>query len=169
DEAAKIGGRIPVFDVNDPRFLPPGSRPGDPGGDMPTRIARWLREHDEQVPDSPAGFARSIIESLATAFARTMGEVGELTGERVRVIHLVGGGSQSALLCQRTAELSGLPVVAGPAEATAIGNVLVQARALGAFRSSSPSASGSGAVASLEELRRLVARTTRPIRYEPAA
>ena len=74
---------------------------------------------------------RSIIESLAEAFADAVRMASALSGVDVETIHIVGGGSHNALLCQRTADRAGLPVVAGPVEATAIGNVLVQARAQG--------------------------------------
>jgi rhamnulokinase len=87
------------------------------------------------------------VESLATAYAAALASVGELAGREVRQVHVVGGGSQNSLLCQAIADRSGLPVVAGPVEATAIGNVLVQARAAGAI--------GGG----LETLRDLVRRT----------
>jgi rhamnulokinase len=80
---------------------------------------------------------------------------GALSGQEIRTIHIVGGGSQNQLLCQLTADRSGLPVLAGPVEATAIGNVLIQARAQGL------------ATGSLESLRALVARTFTPVRYIP--
>jgi rhamnulokinase len=166
DEASAVTGAVPVFDVDDPRFLAPGSRATDPGGDMPARIAGWLREHGERVPESPAALTRTIIESLAIAFATAARQASELTDEPIRVIHVVGGGAQNTLLCRRTAALAGVPVVAGPVEATALGNVLVQARALGAF--GRIPGSDRGKTASLEDLRRLVARVSRLRRYEPA-
>jgi rhamnulokinase len=93
--------------------------------------------------------------SLAEAYATTIRAASELSGVPVRTVHLVGGGSQNTLLCRLTAEATGLPVVAGPVEATAIGNVLVQARAHGLV-------SGD-----LEALRALVARSFPVTRYEP--
>ncbi len=98
---------------------------------------------------------RVILESLADAFAKAVVDAARLSGTSVRVIHLVGGGSQNELLCQLTADRCGLPVLAGPVEATALGNVLVQGRALGAIDGS------------LEHLRALVARTFEPKRYDP--
>jgi len=98
---------------------------------------------------------RSIVESLAVAFAGAVRTASELSGKTVRVIHIVGGGSQNELLCQLTADRSGLHVLAGPVEATAIGNVLVQARRLGFV-------SGS-----LESMRQLVAVAFPPQRYLP--
>ncbi|MGR0219050.1 rhamnulokinase [Agromyces sp. ZXT2-6] len=147
--AASVTGAVTVFDANDPRFLAPG--------DLPGRIAEWCREHDEPVPQSRAEFARSIVESLAEAFAQAVRTASILSGVDVETIHVVGGGALNGLLCQRTADRSGLAVLAGPVEATAIGNVLVQARAQGF-------ASGD-----LEALRALVARAFAPRRYEPSA
>lgn len=147
--AASVTTPVGVFDANDPVFSPPG--------DMPARIATWLREHDQPVPSSQAEYVRSIIESLAAAFAAAVHTAAELSGKTVSTIHIVGGGSLNELLCQRTADVSGLPVLAGPVEATAIGNVLIQARAQGF-------ASGS-----LESLRALVAAAFSPKRYTPRA
>ncbi|GAA4179364.1 rhamnulokinase family protein [Gryllotalpicola koreensis] len=146
-QAAAVPASVPVFDVDDPRFLAPG--------DLPARIAAWLGEHDLPVPDSRPAFVRCIVESLAQAFADTVATAAALSGKRVSAIHLVGGGALNGLLCQATADRSGLPVVAGPVEATAIGNLLVQARAVGAI-------SGS-----LESLRAVVAATQRPQTYTP--
>jgi len=147
DEAAAVTTPVPVFDVDDPRFLPPG--------DVPARIADWCTEHDVRAPRTRGEVVRSIVESLAQAFADTVGAAVRLAGQRVTAIHVVGGGAQNALLCQATADRSGLPVLAGPVEATAIGNVLVQARSLGAVEGD------------LEDLRDLVARTFAPVRYSP--
>jgi rhamnulokinase len=100
----------------------------------------------------PVETVRCIVDSLADAFARTVHRAAGLAGQQVEVIHLVGGGSQNELLCRLTAEAAGLPVLAGPAEATALGNVLVQARRPGE---------------SLESLRARL-RSSIPLRrYEP--
>ena len=149
DSAEEVTGQVPVFDVNDPRFLPPG--------DMPSRIDAWCIEYGLAPPRTRAEYARSIVESLAQAFADAAHEAGRIGGVDVRTIHIVGGGSLNELLCQRTADRAGLPVLAGPVEATALGNVLIQARALGAV------------TGSLEALRDLVARTHAPRRFEPRA
>src|SRR5690606_12783675 len=114
---------VAVFNADDSRFLAPG--------DIPSRIADYCVEHELPVPANRAEFVRSIIESLADAFARAVETASELSGKRVAVVHIVGGGSQNELLCQLTADRLGRPVLAGPVEATAIGNVLVQARAQG--------------------------------------
>ncbi|MDZ8170506.1 rhamnulokinase [Microbacterium xanthum] len=140
---------VAVFDANDPRFMAPG--------DLPARIAAWYREHDLPVPSTRASFTRAIVESLAEAFAGAVRDAADLAGRRLETIHVVGGGSLNRLLCQRTADRSGLPVLAGPVEATAIGNVLVQARAQGWF----------GTDASLERLRTLVASAYPPRRFTP--
>jgi rhamnulokinase len=145
--ATDVAAPVSVFDANDARFLGPG--------DMPSRIAEWCTEHGLAAPRTQAEFVRSIIESLADAFASAVRTASSLSGKTVSVIHIVGGGSQNALLCQLTADRSGLPVLAGPVEATAIGNVLIQARAQGLVDGD------------LETLRALVARTTNPLRYTP--
>jgi rhamnulokinase len=144
--AAQVPGPVPVFDVDDPRFLAPG--------DMPARIAELCAERGLPVPRTPVEVVRWIVESLAAAYARALQQAGELSGQAIRTVHVVGGGSQNALLCQLTADRTGLPVLAGPVEATAIGNVLIQARSQGLV-------SGS-----LENLRSLVARTFTPVRYD---
>lgn len=145
--AASVTVPVAVFDANDPRFLTPG--------DLPSRIADWCREHGEPVPASRAEFARSIIESLAHAFAGAVSDAARLSGTHVETIHVVGGGALNELLCKRVADRSGLPVLAGPVEATAIGNVLVQARAQGF------------ANGDLESLRALVATAFAPRRHDP--
>ena len=148
-EAAAYDGPVTVFDVQDPRLLPPG--------DMPARIAALLEETGRPVPPSRPAMVRSIIASLAEGFAAALRSAGSLSGRDVRTVHLVGGGSQNVLLCQAVADLTGLPVVAGPVEATALGNVLVQGRAAG------------GITGSLEALRSLVARTHDLVSYQPTA
>ncbi|WP_426738826.1 rhamnulokinase [Plantibacter sp. 2H11-2] len=146
-QAAAVDAPVSVFDANDPRFLAPG--------DLPARIAEFLIEYGRAVPQSRAEFVRCIIESLAQAFADAVHTASELSGVQVRAIHVVGGGSQNTLLCQLTADRAGIPVIAGPVEATALGNVLVQARAVGIIDGD------------LETLRALVARSFEPTHYEP--
>lgn len=146
-DAAQVDGDVPIFDVNDPVFMAPG--------DIPGRIAAWLTERGLEAPTTPAGIVRSIVESLAQAFADAVETASALAEHPVSVIHIVGGGSQNALLCQATADRSGMPVLAGPVEATAMGNLLVQARAHGWIPDS------------LSEIRSIVARSTQIIRYDP--
>jgi rhamnulokinase len=138
-----------VFDANDARLFAPG--------DMPARIAQCCIEAGQPAPQSPAEVTRAINESLAEAYARAVHDAAKLSGKNVKVIHIVGGGSQNALLCQLTANRSGLSVIAGPSEATSLGNVLVQARAAGLL-------SGS-----LESLRTVITRSMPLRRYEPRA
>lgn len=144
-------GRVPAFttiiDPDDPVFLPPG--------DMPARIAAACERRGETPPQSQAETVRCILDSLALAYRSAIHQAQQLSGRSVDVLHIVGGGSRNGLLCQLTADACGVPVVAGPVEAAALGNVLVQARALGAV---------SGTLA---RLRRLVADTTQLRRYEP--
>ena len=147
EQAALVTTPVALFDTNDERFLPPG--------DVPERIGQWCGERGIAAPRSPAEIVRSILESLADAFAGAVADAERLSGKTVLVIHMVGGGSQNELLCQLTADRAGLPVIAGPVEATAIGNVLVQARTQGMI-------SGD-----LESLRAIVAASTTPLRYEP--
>jgi rhamnulokinase len=136
-----------MFDVNDPRLLAPG--------DMPSRIAQCCADASQPVPQNPAQFVRAINESLAIAIAQAVRTASELSGKTVKVIHLVGGGSQNELLCQLVSDYSQLSVVAGPMEATAIGNVLVQARTAGLV-------SGS-----LESLRAVITRSVSLRRFVP--
>ena len=137
-----------VIDPHDPAFLPPG--------DMPARIAAAARRSGQRPPDGPAATVRCILDSLALAYRRAIAQVQELSGVSAAVVHMVGGGARNDLLLQLTADACGLPVVAGPVEAAALGNVLVQARALGA------------GPADLAGMRALL-RATQPLRrFEPS-
>ena len=122
DAAALLPGGA-VFETDDPRFLGPG--------DMPERIAGALAERGLAVSSEPPAIVRAILDSLAAAYARTLASAAGRVGWGPAVVHIVGGGSRNELLCRLTADATSLPVVAGPVEATAIGNLLVQARALG--------------------------------------
>jgi rhamnulokinase len=137
----------PEIDPDDPVFLAPG--------DMPARIADACRRTDQPVPVGRPAIVRCIVDSLAGAFARAIRDVERLSGTPLEVVHLVGGGARNALLCQLTADACELPVLAGPVEATAIGNVLVQARARGLI------------AGDLESLRGLVRATQDNRRFEP--
>ncbi len=123
--AGQVQGFPAIVNPDDARFLPPG--------DMPTRIARACIDTSQPPPQNQAETVRCILDSLALAFRRTVRRAAELSGRDVKVIHLVGGGVRNALLCQLTADACGLPVLAGPIEAAALGNALVQARAGGAL------------------------------------
>jgi len=139
-----------VIDPDDPVFLPPG--------DMPGRIAAWLTARGLPVPGSPAETVRCVLDSLALAYRRAVAAAQSLSGAHADVVHIVGGGSRNELLCQLTADAIGLPVIAGPAEATALGDVLVQARAPGAAPNS---------LAELRELLRASPAGPGPRRYVP--
>jgi rhamnulokinase len=146
--AAALPPDGPRIDPDDPVFLPPG--------DMPERIVRASRDTGRPIVDpQPQVVVRCILDSLAEAFARAVLEAEQLSNHDVDVVHIVGGGSQNALLCQLTADAAGKPVVAGPVEATALGNLLVQARTHGVV-------SGD-----LTALRARVRTATRLHRYEP--
>jgi rhamnulokinase len=146
-QAAEIRRPVAIFDANHPSLLPPG--------DMPKRIAALCAEAGAGVPDSPAEFARSIVESLAEAYATAVDDAERLSGSKINAVHIVGGGSQNTLLCQLTANRTGRRVLAGPVEATAVGNVLVQGRTAGLVGGE------------LADLRDLVARTFPPVEYLP--
>ncbi|WP_297342868.1 rhamnulokinase family protein [Amnibacterium sp.] len=122
-QAADAPADVPVFDANDPRLLPPG--------DMPTRIETLFTEQGVRPPATMGEFVRSVLQSLANAYADAIRDIERLTGRPIRTVHLVGGGARNELLCRLTADACGLPVVAGPVEATAVGNLLVQARTHG--------------------------------------
>ena len=146
-EAAALDEHVDLFDPNDPSFLAPDN--------MPSRIEDWLRARGLSVPTSRIALVRCIIESLAAAFADTVARAVTLAEHPIDVVHIVGGGSQNELLCQLVADRLRMPVLAGPLEATAIGNVLVQAQALGAVEPG------------LAALRAVVAHSYEPTRYEP--
>ena len=148
-EAAAITTPVAVFDPSDDRFTPPG--------DMPTRIREWCNEHGVEPPHTRAEVVRSILESLAAAYAETLATAEELTGRSIETIHIVGGGSQNTLLCRLTAQRSGRRVLAGPVEATAIGNLLIQARAVGQVDENS----------NLSELRQIVRASFPVTEYLP--
>jgi rhamnulokinase len=147
EQATAITTPVPIFDANHPSLLPPG--------DMPKRIAALCAEVGAAAPNSPAVFTRSILESLAEAYATALGDAERLSGSKINTVHIVGGGSQNALLCQLTANRTGRRVLAGPVEATAVGNVLIQGRAAGLVEGELP------------ELRALIARTFPPVEYQP--
>lgn len=149
DDAARLPPGGPLIDADDPVFTPPGN--------MPERIRAAVRHAGADLPDQPAAIVRCILDSLAAGYARTIRDAERLAGCRVEVVHIVGGGSQNRLLCQLTADATGRQVIAGPVEATALGNVLVQARAAGEL------------AGGLAELRKIVAGGTALQRYGPLA
>ncbi len=124
--AEKIPSPNIVIDVDDPTFLHPD--------DMPTAIAAQLVRGGVPPITDPVVLVRAILEGLALSYRKAVKIVERLTGAPISAIHIIGGGSRNALLCQLTAEACGRPVLAGPAEATALGNILVQAMAHGIVR-----------------------------------
>ena len=136
-----------VIDIDDPTFLPPG--------DMPARLQALAQASGQPVPQTPGEIVRCILDSLALAYRRSVRQVGELAGATIPAVHIVGGGVNNADLCQLTADATGLPVITGPIEGAALGNVLIQARAAGAL------------TGSLADLRQVVARSTELTRYTP--
>ena len=147
----KLASEAPPFlariDLDDPRFLTPG--------DMPQKIAAYCQETKQLAPNTPGSVIRCVLESLAQLYARTFTRLEKLTGKKFTRLHIVGGGSRNELLNQLTADALGIPVLAGPVEATALGNVLVQAMAL-------------GHLPSLAAARELVGNSFPLTRYEPA-
>ncbi|MGP0224301.1 rhamnulokinase [Paenarthrobacter sp. NCHU4564] len=146
DAAAALPPGGPQINADDPTFTAPDN--------MPERIRAAVRHNGDVLADRPAAVVRCIMDSLAAGYARTLADAERLTGRSTSVVHIVGGGSQNRLLCQLTADATGKPVIAGPVEATALGNVLVQARAAGVV------------TGGLAELRSLVASGTELVRYE---
>jgi rhamnulokinase len=124
-------------------------------GQMPRKIAEWCRAHEQPVPTGVGDFCRTILESLAHRYGEVLKSLEELTGQRYDVIHVVGGGSRNRLLNQLLADATDRVVIAGPAEATALGNILVQAI-------------GSGTVKDLAEARAIVAHSFEPEKFLPA-
>lgn len=124
-------------------------------GDMPDRIAAFCRDSGQAVPATPGQILRCALESLALRYRRTLDEIEQITGQRVEVLHLVGGGSRNELLNQFTANAIGRPVMTGPVEATALGNIAAQAMA-------------TGALASLEAARAAIRHSAETKTYLPA-
>jgi rhamnulokinase len=143
-EAARaFTGSVPIFDPDDERFLR--------GGDMPALIADACGRREMSRGET----VRSIYVSLACKYRLVLERLEAASGREVRTLHVIGGGAQNTLLCQLTADVTGREVLAGPVEATALGNVLVQARA-------------SGELGSLADMRAVSAASSKPVHYEPS-
>jgi len=123
-------------------------------GDMSAKIAAYCRRTGQPPPSDPASTVRSLLEGLALCYRRSIADLDRLTGRRTRVIHIFGGGARNRLLCQFTADATGCPVVAGPDEATATANILLQALA-------------TGSLGSITEVRQVVRRSYTLVEYEP--
>lgn len=152
DELTDLAAEAPAFRslifVGDDRFLAPG--------DMADRIQAFCRETNQPVPHTHAEVVRCILESLALEYRWGTEKLRELSGKALHVIHIIGGGSRNRLLNQFTADATGCQVITGPVEATAIGNILLQAIAL-------------HHLSSLEEARALVLRSLDVTSFEPQA
>lgn len=136
----------PLINPGDARFVKPGG--------MPDRIVETCRETKQEAPSTPGAIVRCALESLALEYRKAVDQLEKALGWRVEKLNIVGGGSQNQLLCQFTANALGRPVIAGPPEATALGNCLIQAKSLGAIKD-------------LAHLRRVV-RNSFPVKmYEP--
>ena len=145
--AAAVDAEVPLFDPDDDEFLAPE--------DMPARIAAACEASGQAAPASRGELVRSILVSLACKYRLVLERLVRVTGRQVDVVHVIGGGARNHVLCELTADLLGRPVLAGPVEATALGNVLVQARAV-------------GELGSLAELRELAAASVDPDVFEPS-
>jgi rhamnulokinase len=135
-----------LVEPDDPTFLAPG--------DMPARLAAFATRTGQPVPGDEGAFVRCALESLALKYRWTIRRIEQILGTKIRTVHVVGGGARNALLCQFTADACGIPVQAGPIEATAAGNVLLQAMAR-------------GRIGSLTEARAIVAASFPVDVYEP--
>lgn len=135
-----------LINPNAARFLKPD--------DMPEKIAQFCRESEQPEPETPGQFARCILESLALLYKKNLDDLEGLTGQKIDTLHIVGGGSNSSLLNEFAANASGRTVIAGPVEATAIGNLLIQSISL-------------GDLSSLAELREVVRNSFEIKTYQP--
>lgn len=144
--AAMETANVSYVDPEDPVFLAPGN--------MPERILSYCRQTDQRVPQTKPELIRCILESLSMKFKQTLDEIEFLLDRKLEHIHMVGGGIQNTLLCQLTANVTGRTVIAGPVEATAIGNIMMQAKA-------------HGEVNSLHEIRQVVIDSFPPEIYAP--
>ena len=123
DEAREVDTDIPIIDLNDQRF--------SFRGNMQKKISDYCREHRLFIPVTRGEFVAIIMHSLADSYKKTINELESLLEHKIDTIHIVGGGSRNEWLCQLTADYTGCEIIAGPVEATAIGNLLIQARTMG--------------------------------------
>lgn len=144
-EASQLA-REQIINTNDPRFAKPGA--------MPERIADYCRETNQKVPNTPAEFARCIFDSLSNAYEQSLRELEDAANVKVKEINIIGGGSSNDLLNQLTADVTGLAVIAGPAEATVMGNLIIQMIS-------------AGWIANLEEGRKLIAASVKRKEFQP--
>lgn len=145
--ASEAPPRVAFIDPDESRFLWPG--------DMPERVQAYCRETGQPIPEEPGPMARCILESLALKYRFVLERLEHLSGNRIEVLHIVGGGGKNRLLNQMVADVLGIPVVVGPTEATAIGNIITQAVAM-------------DEVKGLWEGRKIIARSFEIERYTPS-
>jgi rhamnulokinase len=149
-ELAGKAQAVPAFrsliNPDDPRFFNPD--------DMVREIRCFCRETDQPVPEAPGELVRCAYDSLSLLYSMTLEDLSAISGRQIKTVHIVGGGSQVDILNQLTASAIGLPVLAGPVEATALGNGLAQLLAM-------------GTLGSVDEARALLTRSFTPKRYEP--
>jgi rhamnulokinase len=131
DLARASGPAAFTIDCNDPRFL----KPGLIDDSMTDRILAYCREHGQRQPQGPGQIVRGVLESLAQLYADALRELEDVSAGPLEQLYIIGGGSQNTLLCELTAQRAGIPVFAGPVEATAIGNILIQAISMGELES----------------------------------
>ena len=129
--ALKYGPANFRIDPDDLRFL----KPALIDDSMIDRIKNYCHETGQKIPKTPAEIVRGVIESLAEKYTETIKMIEEITGKSIKEIYIIGGGSRNSLLCQLVANATDLPVYAGPVEATAIGNLMVQAKSMGQIKS----------------------------------
>ena len=146
EEAASATPFPCVLDTDDASFYSPP--------DMPEAIASFCKRTGQSMPQDRPAIARAVIEGIALRYRAVLNELEEIVGKTVPVVHMVGGGIQNRLLCQMAADAMGRPVLAGPVEATAIGNIIMQAV-------------GVGGLSSVVEARELVRRSVEIKTYEP--
>ena len=143
---------VSLINPGDGRFLRSGGAAST--GGMPERIAEYCRETSQQVPQTAGATSRCILESLALLYRKSLSELEQLTGQTINRLHIVGGGTRNDLLNQCAANATCRKVITGPVEATAAGNILIQALA-------------AGSISSLAEARQIVARSFPQNTYEP--
>ena len=135
-------------------FIDPDAPEFVPSGNIPRRIREFCRRTEQKVPERVGEVVRCIDESLALKYRMVLDEICACTGRSYQAVHLVGGGAQSALLCQMTANACGIPVIAGPVEATVYGNLAMQLVA-------------AGEVKDLKEVRSIIRNSENMKVYEP--
>jgi rhamnulokinase len=150
DELTRLAGDAKAFrsliDPDDPTFLPPG--------DMPTRIREFCQRTGQPTPETSGQIMRTVYESLALKYRWSLERMTALSGRNYERLHIIGGGTQNRLLCQMTADALGRTVIAGPVEATALGNAIVQLVAL-------------GEIGDLAQAREILSRSVETATYEP--